>query len=129
MSSPKVLIVDDDAESRGLLSEVLEANGYIVCAVEDGVAAREALSRDDGFRIIIADLRMPKEGGLDLIRNLREKNSKHDFILMSSFISGSERRFAQELGVQALLDKPFRLAELLDVVGQLAAKKPLAITP
>lgn len=129
MASPKVLIVDDDAESRGLLSEVLEANGYSVSAVEDGLAAREALRRDGEFRIIIADLRMPKEGGLELIRNLREQNTKHDFILMSSFISGQERKSAQALGVRALLDKPFRLAELLEVVGELAAKNPIEITP
>src|SRR5712692_2256498 len=74
---PKVLVVDDDEESRRLLSEVLEANGYEVDAVEDGVAAREALARDGEFRIIIADLRMPHETGLELMRNLRRQNSKH----------------------------------------------------
>ncbi len=126
--TPKILVVDDDEESRHLLCEVLEANGYSVEAVGDGVAAREALSRDIGFRVVIADLRMPKETGLDLIQNLRKQNSKHEIILMSSFISSAERKLAQDLGARALLEKPFRLSDLLERVGQLVGKKPIEIS-
>ena len=125
MSLPKVLIVDDDESSRQLLSEVLESNGYEVGAVEDGSAARAELGRDGEYRIVVADLRMPKETGLDLLRHLREKKTHHSVILMSSFISGSEREQAQQLGVHALLEKPFRLNEFLDVVAGLAGEKTL----
>jgi two-component system, NtrC family, response regulator PilR len=128
VSLPKVLIVDDDESSRQLLSEVLEANGYEVGAVEDGSAARAELSRDGDYRIVVADLRMPKETGLELLRNLRQQNSHHGIILMSSFISGSERELAQELGAHALLEKPFRLTELLQVVAELANQKTIGIT-
>ena len=128
MSLPKVLIVDDDESSRQLLSEVLEANGYEVGAVEDGSAARAELSRDGGYRIVVADLRMPKETGLELLRHLRQQNSHHRIILMSSFISGSERELAEELGANALLEKPFRLNELLQVVAELADQKTIGIT-
>jgi len=131
MSSTKILVVDDDAESRGLICEVLEANGYAVGAVEDGIAARQALSRDGEYRIVIADLRMPNENGLDLLRNLRRQNDKQDIvmILMSSFISVSERKSAQDLGVHAMLEKPFRLSELLQMVGELTNRNPIGITP
>jgi CheY-like chemotaxis protein len=128
VSLPKVLIVDDDESSRQLLSEVLEANGYQVGAVEDGSAARAELSRDGGYRIVVADLRMPKETGLELLRHLRQQNSQHGIILMSSFISGSERELAQELGAHALLEKPFRLTELLQVVAELAGQNTMGIT-
>ena len=124
---PKVLIVDDDNESRQLLSEVLEGNGYAVGAVADGPAAREALRQDGGYRIVIADLHMPKETGLQLFKHLREQHSTHDLILMSSFISVSERQLAQELGARALLEKPFRLSELLQVVGELAQNNPIGL--
>ena len=124
----RILIVDDDKESRDLLSEVLEANGYVVNAVGDGVAARETLAQDGGHWIVIADIRMPKEDGLQLLRHLREEESQHDIILMSSFISRTEEKLAWELGAQALLEKPFRISELLQVVGELAAKKPIEIT-
>jgi DNA-binding response OmpR family regulator len=128
VSLPKILIVDDDESSRQLLSEVLEANGYEVGAVEDGTAARAELSRDGGYRIVVADLRMPKETGLELLRNLRQQNSNYEIILMSSFISSNEREVAQELGAHALLEKPFRLTELLEVVAELANKKTMSIT-
>ena len=128
MSMRRILIVDDDKESRDLLCEVLEANGYVVNAVGDGVAARETLAQDGGQRIIIADIRMPKEDGLQLLRHLRQEESQHDIILMSSFISRAEEKLARELGAQALLEKPFRISELLQVVGELAAKKPIEVS-
>jgi two-component system OmpR family response regulator len=125
----RILVVDDDPESRDLLCEVLEANGYLqVEAVADGLAAREALARDDDCPIIIADLHMPNESGLDLLRNLRKQNAKHQIVLMSSFMSTTERKLARDLGAYALLDKPFRLSELLQVVSQLAERNPIGIS-
>jgi len=125
----RILVVDDDPESRDLLSEVLEANGYPhVETVADGLAAREALARDDDCPIIIADLHMPNESGLDLLRNLRKQNAKHEVVLMSSFFSATERELARELGASALLEKPFRLSELLQVVSQLAERNPIGIS-
>ncbi|MGA9055236.1 MAG: response regulator [Terriglobia bacterium] len=125
----RILVVDDDPESRDLLCEVLEANGYLqVEAVADGLAAREALARDDDCPIIIADLHMPNESGLDLLRNLRKQNAKHQIVLMSSFISTAERKLARDLGAYALLDKPFRLSELLQVVSQLTERNPIGIS-
>ena len=125
----RILVVDDDPESRDLLCEVLEANGYQqVEAVADGLAAREALARDDDCPIVIADLHMPNESGLDLLRNLRKQNAKHQMVLMSSFISTTERKLARDLGAYALLDKPFRLSQLLQVVSQLTERNPIGIS-
>ena len=125
----RILVVDDDPESRALLSEVLEANGFPrVEAVADGLAAREALARDGDCPIIIADLHMPNESGLDLLRNLRKQNAKHEIVLMSSFFSTTERKLARDLGASALLDKPFRLSELLQVVSQLAERNAISIS-
>ena len=125
----RILVVDDDLESRDLLREVLEANGYPqVEAVADGLAAREALARDGDCPIIIADLHMPNESGLDLLRNLRKQNAKHQIILMSSYFSAAERKSARDLGAFALLDKPFRLSDLLQAVSQLAERNPIGIS-
>jgi DNA-binding response OmpR family regulator len=124
----KVLIVDDDQESRSLLSEFLEGNGYAVTAVEDGSTAREILSREKDCRIVIADLRMPKESGLQMLRNLHRQNCKSDVILMSSFVSRQEKQKALELGVHALLEKPLRFTELLEIVSKLAEKHSIEIS-
>ncbi|MGH9402520.1 MAG: response regulator transcription factor [Terriglobia bacterium] len=125
---PKVLIVDDDAESRELLSEVLTTNGYSVGAVENVNAARGLLNEDDGYKIIIADLRMPDGSGLELLKELRRQKTKYEVILMSSFISGAERKLALDLGVNGLIDKPFQLSELLDLVAGLAKESSIGIS-
>lgn len=121
----KILVVDNDRESRELLCEVLEASGYAPHAVADGAAAREVLSRDGEYRIIIADLRMPHESGLELLRKLRQENSKHEVIVMSSFMSGAEKTAAKALGAHALLDKPFQLTELLQTVADIVAQNAI----
>lgn len=123
----KVLIVDDDPGSRELLSEVLTADGYFVSAVADGAAARDELARDEAYDIVIADLRMPNGTGLDLLRDLSSRNQSQGLILMSSFMSGREKEQALELGARALLEKPFQLSELLQVVGELATRKSVRI--
>jgi DNA-binding response OmpR family regulator len=127
VGTTRILVVDDDQGSRELLSEVLAANGYVVASVADGAAAREELSRDGGYEIVIADLRMPNGSGLDLLRELRTCKQTQDLILMSSFMSGSEKRQALDLGAKALLEKPFKLSELLAVVGDLAGQRAVGM--
>jgi len=123
----KVLIVDDDQGSRELLSEVLASNGYAVVAAADGASAREELARDDGYKVVIADLRMPNGSGLDLLREMRRGNHQQELILMSSFMTTIEKQQALELGARALLEKPFRLSQLLDAVGNIADRKSIGI--
>ncbi|MGH9452104.1 MAG: response regulator [Terriglobia bacterium] len=124
----KVLVVDDDEESRELLSEVLTTNGYAVGVVENAGAARSALDEDESYRIVIADLRMPSGSGLELLGDLRRRKSKHELILMSSFISSAERKLAIELGVDGLIEKPFQLSELLDLVAGLVKEDSIGIS-
>lgn len=119
----RVLIVDDDQGSRELLAEVLTANGYLVGAASDGVAARDELSRESGYQIVIADLRMPNGSGLDLLRDLHNRKQTQDLILMSSFMTVNEKEQALKLGARALLEKPFRLSQLLDVVNKVADQR------
>ena len=95
---------------------------------EDGEGFWKALSLDDGRAVILIDLRMPGENGLELLRKLQKKKIACDAILMTSFITGAERELARELGVKAFLEKPFRLSELLRVVNELAAKNPIGIS-
>jgi DNA-binding response OmpR family regulator len=72
---------------------------------------------------------MPNESGLDLMQNLRNQNFRYDVILMSSFVSAAERKQAKDLGAYALLDKPFRLSELLQVVSQLVERQSSVLPP
>jgi DNA-binding NtrC family response regulator len=124
----RVLVVDDDQESRNLLSEVLGANGYSVEVTENGEGFWKALSQDQGKPVLLIDLRMPGENGLELLRKLKQRKIACDTILMTSFLTGAERDLACELGVSAFLEKPFRLSELLRVVSELARENPIGIS-
>jgi two-component system response regulator PilR (NtrC family) len=119
----RILVVDDDKESRDLLCEVLSASEYTVDVAESVAAARRKLGSSHDYRIVIADLRMPDGTGIELLREIGKQDSKPDVILISSFLSGLERRLARELGAGALLEKPLRFGDLLRTVADLAAPK------
>ena len=121
----KILVVEDDKESRDLLCEVLSGSDYAVDAVENVTEARRELGANDDYRIVIADLRMPDGTGLELLRDIGKRNSKPGVILISSFMSGLERKAALELGAGVLLEKPFRFGDLLQAVANLAAPYPV----
>jgi DNA-binding response OmpR family regulator len=117
----KILVVEDDKESRNLLCEVLSGSDYAVDAVENVTEARRELGAHSDYGIVIADLRMPDGTGLELLRDIGNGASKPAVILISSFMSGLERKRALELGAGALLEKPFRFGDLLQAVANLAA--------
>jgi two-component system, OmpR family, response regulator len=123
----KILVVEDDKESRDLLCEVLSGSDYAVDAVENVTDARRELGANDDYRIVIADLRMPDGTGLELLRDIGMRNSKPGVILISSFMSGLERKAALELGAGALLEKPFRFGDLLQAVANLATPDPVGM--
>jgi two-component system, NtrC family, response regulator PilR len=123
----RILVVDDDKESRDLLCEVLSGSDYAVDAVENVTDARRELDANDDYRIVIADLRMPDGTGLELLRDIGMQNSKPGVILISSFMSALERKAALELGAGALLEKPFRFGDLLQAVANLATPDPVGM--
>jgi DNA-binding response OmpR family regulator len=116
----KILVVEDDKENRNLLREVLSGSDYAVDAVENVTDARRELSANGDYSIVIADLRMPDGSGLELLRDISKRAPKPAVILISSFMSGLERKAARELGAGALLEKPFRFSDLLQAVANLA---------
>jgi DNA-binding response OmpR family regulator len=121
----RILVVEDDKESRDLLCEVLSGSDYAVAAVENVTDARRELGANDDYRVVIADLRMPDGTGLELLRDIGKRNSKPGVILISSFMSGLERKAALALGAGALLEKPFRFGDLLQAVANLAEPDPV----
>lgn len=110
-NAPHVLVVDDDQKIRDLLRRYLNEHGFRVTPAADAAAARAAM-RGLSFDIILLDVMMPGENGLDLARDL--KTSLSVPILMLTARSESEDRIAGlEAGVDDYLPKPFEPRELL----------------
>jgi len=107
-----ILIVDDDAEIRTLLSQYLIKNGLRVTAVADGRAMWRTLEAGR-IDLIVLDLMLPGEDGLTLCRNLRTKSSEVPVIMLTALGEEADRIVGLEMGADDYLAKPFSARELL----------------
>ena len=108
---PKLLVVDDDPEIRSLLATYLEKNGYRVVTVKEGSGMRQALETHR-IDLIILDLMLPGEDGLDLCRDLRA-TSQTPVIMLTARGDETDRILGLEMGADDYLPKPFNPRELL----------------
>ena len=106
-----ILIVDDDTRICDLLEKFLDKNGYLVSAVHSAEQARQILAGLE-FDLIILDVMMPRESGIELTSHLREKN-KTPIILLTAKGDSKDRILGLEAGADDYLPKPFGPMELL----------------
>ena len=106
-----ILMVDDDAQIRQLLSEYLSDFGMSVVAVADGKAMDEAL-KNSSFDLVILDLMLPGEDGLSLCRSLRAE-SNIPILMLTARGEAMDRVVGLELGADDYIVKPFEPRELV----------------
>lgn len=111
----RILVVEDDEETRGLLQAYLEENGCRVRAVPDGDVMWKELETDDDVDIIVLDLMLPGESGLSLCKRLSvdERTSGIPIIILTAKRSETDRIVGLEMGADDYLGKPFSPRELL----------------
>jgi len=109
--SEHLLVVDDDREIRDLLKRYLGKHGYRVTTAQNGQEMRKAL-RDWQIDLIVLDLMMPGEGGLELCRGLRASGSKLPIIMLTALGEETDRIVGLEMGADDYLPKPFNPREL-----------------
>jgi DNA-binding NtrC family response regulator len=113
----RVLVVDDDAPSRAVVSETLAREGYQL-ETADRYSSAMSAHEAEPFDIVVSDIRMPGKDGLDLLRDLREAEAAPLVILITAFgdMEGAAR--ALQGGAFEYLSKPFRPAELKATVAR-----------
>ncbi|MFC4931375.1 response regulator [Massilia sp. GCM10023247] len=105
-----VLLIDDDKELVGMLSEYLEQEGFAVACAHDGVAgAREALS--GRYAIAVLDVMMPAQNGIDTLRRIREQ-SRIPILMLTGRGDDADRILGLELGADDYVTKPCTPREL-----------------
>ncbi|MGE3274190.1 MAG: response regulator [Vicinamibacterales bacterium] len=109
---PRVLVADDEASIRELLSKTLALAEYDVDTAPDGRAAVERL-RLGHYDLLIADLKMPGLDGLSLIREAKRLKADLPVIIITGFSTESSAIEAVNLGVAGYLTKPFRVPQVL----------------
>lgn len=109
--SPHILVVDDDTRIRALLSRYLQDNGFYVSTAKDAAEARFRLA-EFHFDLMVLDVMMPGETGIELAQSLR-KDSELPILMLTAMGEAEDRITGLESGVDDYLTKPFEPKELL----------------
>lgn len=120
--APHLLIVDDDERIRGLLRKFLMRHGFLVSVARDAAHARRVIGGLD-FDLIVMDVMMPGETGLDLTRALRETHTT-PILLLTARGETPDRIEGLEAGADDYLSKPFEPKELLLRINAILRRVP-----
>jgi CheY-like chemotaxis protein len=114
----KVLVVDDDADSRGAVAALLEAQGYSVAEAEDGLDALKQLRASTCTCLVVLDLFMPIMNGWTFREEQVRDPALANIPVVVVSADSSAARQATSLGVEAAMAKPLDFDRFLDVVGR-----------
>ncbi len=109
--APHLLVVDDDERLRSLLQRFLTEEGFRVTSAADAAAARRALGAF-AFDLIVLDMMMPGESGLELTESLRREGTEVPILMLTARGAPDDRVAGFEHGVDDYLAKPFDPREL-----------------
>ncbi len=124
---PHVLVVDDDNRLRDLLGQFLGENGFLVVTASDAADARTKM-KTLAFDIIVLDLMMPGESGLDFAEDLR-RSSKVPILMLTAMGETENRIEGLERGADDYLVKPFEPRELLLRLHSILRRMPPPVEP
>ncbi len=116
----RVLVIDDDMPLRGMLAAALRQHGFQVLLAGDGEEGQRALKIHHP-NVILLDLAMPKVNGWDFLQRLQETGHLgHVPIIVLSAHLHVDPQAVLQMGVSAILPKPFNLPELIDLIEHLS---------
>ena len=117
----RILLVDDDGEIVEAMRYALEAKGYEIYVARDGNQGLALAEREDPD-LVILDMMMPKRSGFLVLERLRRTRPVPIRVIMITANEGSRHKaYAEMLGVDDYIRKPFPMARLLDSVDRLLA--------
>ncbi|MGR3177888.1 MAG: response regulator [Candidatus Anammoxibacter sp.] len=123
MSNGNVLVVDDEDLMCDLIEQVLTMKDYSITTMISSTEALEEIKQKKDYDIIVADIRMPKVSGIDLLRASNEQNMNYQFILITGFYNLLAPDALESLKPFAFLKKPFDINLLVKTVDEAVQKK------
>jgi DNA-binding NtrC family response regulator len=119
----RVLVVDDDAGDAAALRDLLQQDGITVDVTPSTEEALACFGRET-YAVVVADLQLPGESGVDLVRTLRTQAPGTAVIVMTGHASVTTAVAALKLGAVDYLKKPVNPSQLRKLVAQLMAERP-----
>ena len=107
-----ILVIDDEESVRSLLSRLLSRHGYACTLAADAAEARKFL-KDRNFELILCDIKMPGESGIDLIRHIRTEHPDTAVIMVTAVDDPEAADAVIESGAYGYMIKPFNLNEMI----------------
>ena len=107
----RILVVDDDADVRDVLTRFLKRRGYVVEHASDGKEALDAV-REHEPDLMLLDIHLPKMSGLDVLSNIQDDNLHTRTIALSGLPDEQMVHNSKALGAVAFMSKPFDFPEL-----------------
>ena len=121
---PKVLVVDDEVGFRELMAYELETRGYQVVGAANGEeAVRLAQGKD--IDVVVSDVTMPKRGGLDTLKALKDVDSKIEVIMMTGYATLENAVESMKRGAYDFITKPFKIDHLTRLIERALEKRRL----
>jgi DNA-binding NtrC family response regulator len=115
----RVLVVDDEPLIRWSIAETLAAAGHHVTEAQDAASALEAMRGDPNPDLVLLDFRLPDSSDLGLLARIRQAAPEAAVIMMTAFGTPDMTAGALQLGALKVLNKPFNMHDLQDVVRTL----------
>src|SRR5436190_1266703 len=117
----RILLIDDDVDLAGELSDALKATGHRVTHLERAETGPELLSRQE-FDVVLLDNKMPGMSGIDFLAALHQRDIGIPVILMTGYATADTAIRAVELGAFTYLEKPDDYGKLVDELTPLIHK-------
>ena len=122
------LVVEDEARIRDLFTQFLKMKGYRVFEAKDGQEAVEAVRRQL-FDLVIMDVKMPRVGGIDALRQIREASPSTKVLFITGFGLTEEIEGLLEEGMVECIRKPFTFEQLITTVQRMTTTAPRSSSP
>ena len=117
-SSKRILLIEDDREISSTIQNVLQGAGYDVIAAPNGIEGQRLIESHKPA-LVITDMMMPRMGGFPVLEFLRTLENPPRVIMITANEGGRHKAYAEMLGVDEYLRKPFAMDLLLEAVERI----------
>ncbi len=127
MREEKVLIIEDDENTRKLVREMLQREGFRCRTAGDGREGLKIFDLENHFSLVLVDIKMPGVSGLEVLEKIKRRAPETGVIILSGITEVDVAVESMRRGADGYITKPFKLKELIAVVEKVVEKRNLLL--